>query len=501
LLLFSKKKFFLSFPFTKGPLAKNAQPSQTLAMNVCSSALGAVLFFCGPAHAASPAALPDMAGLAARVMPAVVSIASTEPVNGGAQADNSDGGGDDSAFRAQRTSDDSGAIVAPPKAVEALGSGFVFDPAGYIVTNNHVIDGAASVTVTFQDGTILPAVVVGRDKPADLAVLKVNAGHPLPALPFGDSSKMQVGDWVMAIGNPFGLPGSTSAGIVSALDRNIQQDTYDDFIQTDATINRGNSGGPLFNMAGQVIGVDAAIYSPGDSGGSVGVGFAIPAAMVAPVAAALKTTGEMTRGWLGVATQGVTPAIEQSLSLPDGNGALIGGVSAGSPADGVLQPGDVLTSLAGVKITDTRSLFIRTAEIAAGQKTEVTFWRGGREQDATLRLAVPPAQGDDTITPATPAAAADVKLPGLGLSVAAAPANHGVKITAVTAKSAAAGAGIVAGDLIEQLAGQTTATAADLQAQLKTLTAPVAVLLVSGDAADGADPGPRWVTVVLAGKK
>jgi serine protease Do/2-alkenal reductase len=461
-------------------------------MNICSSALGALLFFCGPAHA-STAALPDMASLAAKVMPSVVSIASTDPV-GGAPAANDDD--EDGAFK--KSADNSGGLVAPPKAMEALGSGFVFDPAGYIVTNNHVIEGAASVTVTFQDGTILPATIVGRDKDADLAVLKVNAGHELPALSFGDSAKMRVGDWVLAIGNPFGLAGSSSAGIVSALNRDIHQDKFDDFIQTDATINRGNSGGPLFNMAGQVIGVDSAIYSPGNSGGSVGVGFAIPSAMVGPVAAALKTTGVMTRGWLGVATQEVTPDVQALLGLPSTEGALVGGVAKGSPADGFLQPGDVVTALDGVGILDTRSLLVRTAEIPAGQEVDATVWRDGGARRVSFRLAVPPAAGDDTIAAATPAASVDIKVAGLGLSVSAKPADGGVRVTAVVAKGPADHAGIVAGNLIEQVAGQSVATAADLQAQVKGVGVPV--LLISGDNASGSDPGPRWVAVVVKGK-
>jgi serine protease Do/2-alkenal reductase len=470
------------------PLAKNGAARQSFTMNFCSSALGALLFFCGPAHA-STAALPDMASLAAKVMPSVVSIASTDPVGGGPEQNDDDG--EDGAFK--KTADNSGGLVAPPKAMEALGAGFVFDPAGYIVTNNHVIAGAASVTVTFQDGTILPATIVGRDKDADLAVLKVNAGHSLPALSFGDSAKMRVGDWVLAIGNPFGLEGSSSAGIVSALNRDIHQDKYDDFIQTDATINRGNSGGPLFNMAGQVIGVDSAIYSPGNSGGSVGIGFAIPSAMVGPVAAALKTTGIMTRGWLGVATQAVTPDVQSLLGLADTDGALIGGVTPHSPADGVLQPGDVVLALAGAKITDTRSLYVRTAEIPAGQMADVTVWRDGGERQVSLRLAVPPAQGDETITPAAAGGVADIKLSGLGLSVSAKPVDNGVKVTSVLPKGPADKAGIVAGNVVEQVAGQTVATAADLQARLKGLG--LAVLLISGDNAAGNDPGPRWVAV------
>jgi serine protease Do len=470
-------------------------------MNVFPRMLCAVLLLAGTGAKAAPMP-PSLADLAAHVLPAVVSIASTDPVTDNSAAGDGGGGGDDNGNNGDDgsayhpTADTSGTVIPPPKAVEALGSGFVFDPAGYIVTNNHVIDGATSISVTFQDGTILPAVIVGRDKAADLAVLKVNAGQPLPYLKFGNSDKLRVGDWVLAIGNPFGLPGSASSGIVSALNRNIHSGNYDDFIQTDATINRGNSGGPLFDMNGNVIGVNSAIYSP--SGGSDGIGFAIPSAMVAPVAQALKTTGSMTRGWLGTATEEVTPEIQHLLGLPAASGALIGAVAPGSPAAGKLQPGDVLVALGGVPITDPRSLLIRTAEIPTGQTAVAQYWRDGAQGQVTLRLAVPPAAVDDIVTQPAPAAPANFDLSALGLSVAAKPLDDGLSVVAATGPSAKAG--IVAGDVIEQISGVTVASAADLQKQVQLLGqshTPVAVLLVSGDAADGADPGPRWVPVSM----
>jgi len=448
---------------------------------------------------------PPLADLAARVMPSVVSIASTDPVNANAPSDDNGGdsginggdgsggdGGDDGT--AYHPAADTGTVLPPPKAEEALGSGFVFDPSGYILTNNHVINGASSITVTFQDGTIVPATIVGRDKDADLALLKVSVGHPLPAVSFGNSGALRVGDWVLAIGNPFGLPGSTSAGIVSALDRNINEGSFDDFIQTDAPINPGNSGGPLFNMDGQVVGVNSAIYSP--SGGSIGLGFSIPSAMAEPVALALEHTGAMTRGWLGAATEEVTPDIQQSLGLPDASGALIGAVSPGSPASGRLEPGDVLVSLAGVTVTDPRALLVRTAEIPAGSHARAVFWRDGAEQSADLFITAPPPALDDTIAQPGAADPGNLNLKNLGLSVSAKPADGGVSVVAVSGPSAQAG--IVAGDLIEQVAGQDVATAADLQAQIGALVKqrlPVAVLLVSGDAPDGSDPGPRWVPI------
>jgi len=441
---------------------------------------------------------PPLADLAARVMPAVVSIASTDPITGGQNpgddGNNDDNGdnGDGSAYHP--TADNAGTLTPPPKAVEALGAGFVIDPAGYIATNNHVIDGAASVTVTFQDGTVLPAIIVGRDKDADLALLKVDAGHPLPSVSFGDSSRLQVGDWVLAIGNPFGLPGSTSAGIVSALHRNINAGTYDDFIQTDAPINHGNSGGPLFNMEGQVVGINSAIYSP--SGGSVGVGFAIPSAMVAPVMLALKTTGAMTRGWLGLATEEVTPDIQQTLGLPSGNGALVGGVYPNSPAAGILQPGDVITALGGAAITDPRVLLVRTGEFAAGANVPIRFWRDGDAERASLLITVPPPDADNSENSPAPSGPGNLNLVSLGLSLSATPDDAGVKVTAATGP--AAQAGILAGNIISEVAGQTVTTAADVQSDITAITKahqPEAVFLINGDEKDGTNPGPRWVPV------
>ena len=457
--------------------------------------LSAPLLLAGFAAQAAPPEPPALAGLAAKVMPAVVSIASTDPVN--ATPDDTLGGSGSADHPTADTTPAAGTVLPPPRAEEALGSGFIFDPAGYVLTNNHVIDGASTITVTLQDGTILPATLVGRDKAADLAVLKIDAGHKLPFVTFGNSGNLQVGDWVLAIGNPFGLPGSTSAGIVSALNRDINEGTYDDFIQTDAAITRGNSGGPLFDLQGQVIGVDSAIYSP--SGGSIGIGFAIPAAMAMPVAYELKNTGNMTRGWLGVSTQEVTPAIQNLLGLPDTSGALVGGVAADGPAAGKLQPGDVLVSLGGVPVKDPRALLIRTAEIPAGQSAVAQFWRDGTKRQTTLTLTVPPAQTADTL-PSTQVPPPPVDVTSLGLTVAAKPTPAGVSVTAVAGDGPAAQAGIVAGDVIEEVSGQTVTTVAALQSQLQVLRTgdtKVATLLVSGDVADGSNPGPRWVPVPI----
>ncbi len=468
-------------------LAKIIPAPQNLAMHHFARLL-ALLFY-----SAAPAALaadlpPGVADLAARVLPSVVSIAALAPA-GAATPDDGDNDGGNSALHV--ADDAAGDVVPPPKDVESLGAGFVFDPAGYILTNNHVVDNATQVMVTFQDGTVYPASIAGRDKDADLAVLKIAAGHSLPALAFGDSSRLRVGDWVLAIGNPFGLAGSTSAGIVSALHRQIQDTAYDDFIQTDAAINRGNSGGPLFNMAGEVVGVDSAIESPG--GNSDGVGFAIPSAMAQPVAEALAHTGVMRRGWLGVASAEVTPQVQAALGVPLPGGALVGAVSPNGPSAGVLQPGDVLVGLGGVALADPRALMIRTAEIPAGKTVVARFYRDGGIGQADVTVGTPPPPLDESINIPAPPPPPPVILSALGLGLAGKPADGGAAVLSVS--GAALKAGIVAGDVIEQVNGVSIASAADVQAQVQALGAAPTVFLISGAAADGFDPGPRWIAV------
>ncbi len=237
--------------------------------------------------------------------------------------------------------------------MQSLGSGFIIDASGLVVTNNHVIDGADEITVTLQDNTSLKAKVLGRDETGDIALLQVKPDKPLPAVQFGDSDTSRVGDWVLAIGNPFGLGGTVTAGIVSARGRDIRQGPYDDFIQTDAAINRGNSGGPLFNMDGQVIGMNTAIYSP--SGGSIGIGFSIPSNMVKTVVAQLKDFGHPRRGWLGVRIQQVTPDIAESLGLKDASGAMVAGVNDGGPADKAkIHNGDIILKFNGQDVKEMR---------------------------------------------------------------------------------------------------------------------------------------------------
>lgn len=260
------------------------------------------------------------------------------------------------------------------REVYSLGSGFVVEASGYIVTNNHVIDEAEEVTVTFSDNTKYKAKIVGRDKKTDLALLKIDAKKDLPFVTLGDSDAMRVGDWVIAIGNPYGLGGSVTQGIISARQRNINAGPFDDFLQTDAAINRGNSGGPLFNEKGEVIGINTAIFSP--SGGSIGIGFAMPTAIARPVIAQLKEFGRTHRGWLGVKIQEVSEEAAESVGLTKPLGALVLEVSKDSPADKVgIKAGDVITNFDGKEISEMRFLPRMVAETPIGKSVPVTYWR------------------------------------------------------------------------------------------------------------------------------
>jgi serine protease Do len=267
----------------------------------------------------------------------------------------------------------------------ALGSGFIVDPRGYVVTNNHVIGNAGKVEVILQDKSKYRAKVIGRDPKTDLAVLMINAEKPLPYVSFGDSSAAQVGDWVMAVGNPFGLGGSVTTGIISARGRDINEGPYDDFLQIDAPINRGNSGGPTFNLEGQVIGVNTAIFSP--NGGSVGIGFAIPSNEAKPIIERLEAHGKISRGWLGVQIQQVTPAIAASLGLKNEHGALVAVVTADSPgARAELKQGDVILAFNGSAVDEMRDLPRLVADAAPDSKATLGVWRNGRTVSLTATL-------------------------------------------------------------------------------------------------------------------
>lgn len=273
------------------------------------------------------------------------------------------------------------------RKVSSLGSGFVVDPTGYIVTNNHVIEGASEIVVNFANGSKLVAKLVGTDTKTDIALLKVEPAKPLKAVAFGDSRKMRIGDWVMAIGNPFGLGGSVSVGIVSARNRNLNAGPYDNFLQTDAAINRGNSGGPLFNMFGEVVGVNTAIYSP-SGGGSVGIGFAVPTELAAHVVSQLKQFGEVRRGWLGVRIQPVTEDMTADLKLDAPRGALISGIVKGGPVEkGPILAGDVVLKFGGEDIGEMRDLPRIVAESPIDTPIDVVVIRKGQQMTLKVTLS------------------------------------------------------------------------------------------------------------------
>ena len=278
----------------------------------------------------------------------------------------------------------------PPRQrnVNSLGSGFVIDASGIIITNNHVIEQADEIEVNFADGSKLKAEIIGKDKKTDLAVLKVNPEKPLTAVEFGNSNAIRVGDWVMAIGNPFGLGGSVTLGIVSARNRNINAGPYDDFLQTDAAINRGNSGGPLFNMDGKVIGINTAIISP--SGGSIGIGFSVPSATAVGVIDQLRQFGETRRGWLGVRIQTVGEDMVESLGLDRARGALVADVTATGPAEAAgIQAGDVITKFDNRPVEQMRDLPRLVAEMPVGKSVTVEVIRKGKPQEFTVKLGPP----------------------------------------------------------------------------------------------------------------
>ena len=272
-----------------------------------------------------------------------------------------------------------------PRSRSSLGSGFVIDASGIIVTNNHVIADADEITVNFADGTKLEAELIGKDPKVDIAILRVKPVKPLTAVKFGDSTKSRIGDWVMAIGNPLGLSGTVTLGIVSAINRDINSGPYDSFIQTDAAINRGNSGGPLFNMAGEVIGINTAIISP--SGGSIGLGFSIPSSLAKGVADQLIKYGETRRGWLGVQIQTVTDEIAETLGMAKAKGALVGDVVPNGPAaDAKIKSGDVILTFDGKEVEQMRDLPRIVAETPVEKEVEVIVLRKGKE--VTLGVSV-----------------------------------------------------------------------------------------------------------------
>ncbi len=385
-----------------------------------------------------------------------------------------------------------------PHKTNSLGSGFIVDTSGVVVTNNHVIADADEINVIMNDGTKIKAEIVGIDKKTDLAVLKFAPPRQLVAVKFGDSDKLRLGDWVVAIGNPFSLGGTVTAGIVSAKNRDISSGPYDSYIQTDAAINRGNSGGPLFNLDGEVIGVNTLIISP--SGGSIGIGFAVPSKTVAGVVDQLRQFGELRRGWLGVRIQQVTDEIAESLSIKPARGALIAGVDDKGPAKPAgIEPGDVVVKFDGKDIKDPKDLSRVVADTAVGKEVDVVVIRKGQEE--TRKVTLGRLEDPDKAQPASAKtkeepAEKPVTQKALGLDLATLSKDlrsrykikdsvKGVVITGVDGTSDAADKRLSAGDVIVEVAQEAVSSAADIKKRVEQLKKDgkksVLLLVANGD--------------------
>lgn len=388
---------------------------------------------------------------------------------------------------------------APPRRVNSLGSGFIIDATGIVVTNNHVIAEADEITVILNDGTKIKAELIGRDQKIDIALLRIKPDRPLKAVRFGDSDKLRLGEWVVAIGNPFSLGGSVTAGIVSARNRDINSGPYDNYIQTDAAINRGNSGGPLFNLNGEVVGINTAIISP--SGGSIGIGFAVPSKTALSVIDQLKEFGETRRGWLGVRIQLVTDEIAESLGIKPARGALVAGVDERGPAKPAgIVPGDVIVRFDGKDIREMRDLPRVVADTPVGKEVSVIIIRKGKEETRTVtlgRLEDSEKQATLTKPEADPPSPAPVVKRALGIDLAGLSDElrkkfkirdtvKGIVILGIQPNSPAADKRLNPGDVIVEIAQEPVQSADDFQTKVDRLRKdgrPSALLLVAG--ADG----------------
>ena len=370
------------------------------------------------------------------------------------------------------------AMPGMPRA-EGVGSGFIVDASGLIVTSHHVVKGAESVTVTLQDGRALEARIAGIDPKTDLALLEIDAGGSLPVVEFGDSDRTRVGDWVVAVGNPFGLGGTVTAGIVSGRGRDIGSGPYDDYLQLDAPINRGSSGGPLFDRSGRVVGVNTAIFSP--SGGNVGIGFAIPANVAKPVIESLRTDGKVDRGWLGVRIQRIGETMAEALGLEEPRGALVASVMPDGPAASAgLRPGDVILSFAGEPLDTMKDLPRIVAGVESGTEVDIEVWRDGARETLSATIG---AQGRDTLAMAATTNGDGTKL-GVMLAPQGEPDKAGVTIAEVAPGSPAARNGLRPGDVIVQAGSKMVSSPDDVAGAVRAAASgdkPVLLLVERGD--------------------
>src|ERR1700716_2643831 len=459
---------------------------------ICLGATSALM--AAPASARGPDGIAD---IAEKVIDAVVNISTSQTVE--AKGGSGDGRGVmpqlppgspfeeffDDFFKNRRGGGGPGGNSKggdlQPRKTNSLGSGFIVDTSGIVVTNNHVIADADEINVIMNDGTKIKAELVGVDKKTDIAVLKFKPVKPLIAVKFGDSDKLRLGEWVIAIGNPFSLGGSVTAGIVSARNRDISQGPYDNYIQTDASINRGNSGGPLFNLEGEVVGVNTLIISP--TGGSIGLGFAVPSKNVAGVGDQLRHVGELRRGWLGVRIQSVTDEIAESLNIKPARGALIAGVEDKGPAKPAgIEPGDVVVKFDGKDIKEPKDLSRVVADTAVGKEVDVVIIRKGTEE--TRKVTLGRLEDGEKVQAAAAKAPEPAEKPvtqkALGLDLATLSKDlrtrykikdsvKGVIITSVDTSSDAAEKRLSAGEVIVEVAQEAVANAADVKKRVDQL--------------------------------
>ncbi|HUO92930.1 MAG TPA: Do family serine endopeptidase [Rhizomicrobium sp.] len=460
-----------------------------------------------PTRSAPPRMLENgapfsFADLVERVSPAVVTVTVEEQLQQSASVDTSQL---PEPFRDFFNQFGQGGGQQQPRKAISMGSGFVVDRSGFIVTNNHVVENGKKITVKFPDGREFDARLVGTDKLTDIAVLKIKSERPLPSVEFADDRQVRVGDWVIAVGNPFGLSNTVTAGIVSSIGRDIGNGPYTDFIQIDASINRGNSGGPTFDLQGKVIGMNTMIFSP--SGGSVGIGFAIPSSTVREIVSQLEAHGKVSRGWLGVSIQAMTPELAASMGSKETKGAIVASVVPGGPAAKAgLHQGDVVLAVNGKSVEDNRDLTRRVAMLSAGSSATFTINRDGQQRNVTVTIG---SRKEDLQVASNSGpqknGGAEATGEALGLGLAAVTPEvrrtfglegdvSGVVVTKVDPNSDAADKSIEAGDVIEQVADQAVHTPKDVQARVaaaKSQGRKSVLVLVTGQA------GQRFVALKI----